>query len=101
MCQRVSTADHTLLPSMSTEQHVPGYTGFVPQIQNVFGTTYGKATNVSLLPVRYPSPKRFEYKNNETMREVSQMTGIPGPGFTGFLNGPEVLQGSEVDLPTY
>ena len=101
--------------------HIPGYAGHVPQNNQTYGITYGKATASVLSPIRSPSPFTYEYQNGDSQREllhaasrrcgmlpsavllqVTQSPGsIPGPGFTAFIGKETVKQGSEVDLSLY
>jgi len=88
--------------NFAPKQHIPGYAGHVPQNNQTYGITYGKATASVLSPIRSPSPFTYEYQNGDSQREVTQSPGtIPGPGFTAFIGKEKVCQGSEVDLSLY
>lgn len=91
-------------------EHVPGYTGFTPRMGGMFGLTFGKSTELALEAHRTPREGpattcglNIEYKIDNKVREIPQLVGLPGPGFTAMVDKatPRILQGTTVDLATY
>jgi len=83
-------------------QHIPGYTGHVPQAQHTYGITFGRASQSALTPIRSPTPFTYAYGDQARTRTVTATPGsLPGPGFSAFLGKENVQQGTVVDLPTY
>merc|ERR1711998_619428 len=82
-----------LATQLSTpREHMPGYTGFTPRPGEMYALTYGKATELALDAIRTPRQGPPEtcgltinYRNDNKIREIPQLTGLPGPGFTAMV----------------
>lgn len=88
-------------------KHLPGYTGYIPNNQYAFGSTYGKTCELGLQKARTPrghEPKYnyFNTTSGTTNREIKQeIPCVPGPGYTGFMETLQMHQGSQMEIDAF
>ena len=96
------------------EQHMPGYTGFVPKIQNVLSSTYANSSRIAMSCPPTPDIETVEYNWLLGRRSLRTAAPLAGTGFSGFLNEEDgvdletslthqkdYVQGSRVNLMSY
>mmetsp|Transcript_6716 Transcript_6716/g.16460 ORF Transcript_6716/g.16460 Transcript_6716/m.16460 type:complete len:316 (-) Transcript_6716:110-1057(-) len=96
-------------------EHLPGYTGFVPKIQNVIATTYATSSRVALSCPPTPDMETVNYDFASGSRRLRTASPLAGTGFHGFIDELQALphdgdeetdardyrQGSKVNLGSY
>lgn len=97
------------------EQQMPGYTGFVPKIQNIMASTYANSSRLAMSCPPTPDIETVEYNWNVGKRRLRTAAPLAGTGFRGFLNESDGVpfemsttmtqvdytQGSRVNLASY
>ena len=87
---------------------VPGYTGFIPKIQNTFSTTFTSATRVAMSCPPTPDLETVHIDFARGRRRLQTSCPLPGTGFMGFVPEADAdsrykqySQGTSVNLEEY
>ena len=93
-------------------EHVPGYTGHLPKMQNTFATTFATGTRVAMSCPPAPDVETAQIDFTKGRRRLQTAAPLSGTGFLGFVSEPEdqkesdgreklYWQGTSVNLPEY
>mmetsp|Transcript_37281 Transcript_37281/g.76410 ORF Transcript_37281/g.76410 Transcript_37281/m.76410 type:complete len:337 (-) Transcript_37281:108-1118(-) len=100
--------DDPFVTGYKLSEHVPGYTGFIPRIQNSFAQTFTAATRVAMSCPPTPDIEATSYDFQSGMRHLTTPNPLPGTGFLGFVEEAEspepakrYMQGGPVNLTSY
>jgi len=67
------------------QEHMPGYTGFVPKLQNSFAHTFAATTRMAMSCPPTPDIETVNYDFLHGKRRLRTASPMPGSGFYGFV----------------
>mmetsp|Transcript_3480 Transcript_3480/g.6933 ORF Transcript_3480/g.6933 Transcript_3480/m.6933 type:complete len:316 (-) Transcript_3480:79-1026(-) len=92
-----------IITSYKLTEHLPGYTGFVPKLQNVIATTYATSSRVALMCPPTPDLETVDYDFLAGSRRLRTASPLAGTGFHGFIDEMSALpfEGEETQQREY
>eukprot|EP00961_Rhodomonas_salina_P004582 62223-Rhodomonas_salina.1 len=70
-------------------EHVPGYTGFIPRLQNNFAHTFTTSTRIAMSCPPTPDVEAVQYDFQRGRRSLRTPNPLAGTGFHGFVEDEE------------